>query len=61
MVGTDIGRVFYYENIGNVTAPKFVFRTGDADPFDGIKLDGPSKPTLGDIDSDGASQRPSKG
>ena len=54
MVGTDIGRVFYYENIGNVTAPKFVFRTGDADPFDGIDgFSNQGNPALADIDGDG--------
>ena len=54
MVGTDIGRVFYYENIGNVTAPKFVFRTGDANPFDGIDgFSNQGNPALADIDGDG--------
>jgi len=54
----QVGKFFYYENIESA-ASQFVARTGNANPFP-FKLDGPSKPTLGDIDSDGASQRPAR-
>ena len=53
VVGELGGRISYYENIGDATAPQFVFRTGDADPFDGIKFGEGINPALADIDLDG--------
>jgi len=50
---------FYYENTGSA-ASHFVARTGGANllPF---QLEySMSRPTLGDIDGDGSSQRPSR-
>lgn len=54
----QMGNFFYYENTGSA-ASHFVARTGGANllPF---QLRPMSRPTLGDIDSDGASQRPSR-
>ena len=41
------------ENIGTSTAPWFVWRTGSANPFDGIEVGWDSTPALGDLDNDG--------
>ena len=57
---THVGRFTYYEFTESAAA-QFVARTGNANPLPFEISNGPSKPTLGDIDSDGASQRPSKG
>ena len=41
----------YFENTGTSTAPAFVQRTGSANPFDDIDIDG--NPALADVDRDG--------
>ena len=52
------GGFYYYENTGSV-APEFVARTGRADPLPFQIDDSISRPTLGDLDGDGAPpQRP---
>ena len=50
---TQEGRVFYYDKITESAASKFVARTGKANPLPFEIRDGPSKPTLGDLDDDG--------
>ena len=56
---THVGRFTYYEFTESAAA-QFVARTGNANPLPFEISNGPSKPTLGDIDSDGASQRPAR-
>ena len=53
VVGERYGELVYIENTGTSTAPAFVQRTGSANPFDGIDVQGPSMPALGDLDGDG--------
>ena len=54
MVGEGDSRISYLENIGNVTEPEFVWRTGDADPFDGMTFgETMINPSLIDLDGDG--------
>ena len=43
----------YIENTGTSTRPKFVQRTGSANPFDGIDVGWVSAPALADLDADG--------
>jgi Ca2+-binding RTX toxin-like protein len=53
VVGEYQGTLLYFENTGSVTAPVFVQRTGQANPFDGFNVAFASSPTLGDLDGDG--------
>jgi hypothetical protein len=54
MVGEGDSRISYLENIGKATEPQFVFRTGDADPFDGMTFgEAALNPSLIDLDGDG--------
>ena len=46
-------RISYLENIGSAAAPQFVWRTGDADPFDGMAFGDEMNPALTDLDGDG--------
>jgi hypothetical protein len=48
-----MGLLNYMENTGTSTAPVFVQRTGNANPFDGIDVGSYSAPALGDLDGDG--------
>ena len=61
VVGEWGGLLKYIENNGTSTAPVFVVRTGNANPFDGIDIDvGGDAPALADFDGDGTLiQRPS--
>ena len=43
------GKLNYMENTGTSTAPRFVQRTGSANPFDGIDVGWNSAPALGDL------------
>ena len=52
-MGSDENGLKYYENTGTSTAPVFVQRTGNANPFDGIDVDPYSAPALADFDNDG--------
>ena len=53
VVGNWDGELIYIENTGTSTAPVFVARTEDDNPFDDIDNGGWSAPALGDIDGDG--------
>ena len=63
VVGGKLGWFQYYENIGDENAPNLVLRTGSANPFDGLRVDGAdegnglvqyeSSPFLVDWDGDG--------
>ena len=53
VVGEGDSRISYLENIGNVTEPEFVWRTGDADPFDGMTFgETMINPSFIDLDGD---------
>ena len=53
VVGEYKERISYLENIGSATAPQFVWRRGDADPFDGMAFGDEMNPALADLDGDG--------
>ena len=53
VVGDSEGNLHYMENTGTSTAPVFVARTEDDNPFYGINVGSDSKPALGDLDGDG--------
>ena len=53
VVGEYKARISYLENIGSATAPQFVWRRGDADPFDGMAFGDEMNPALADFDGDG--------
>ena len=53
VVGEYKARISYLENIGSATAPQFVWRRGDADPFDGMAFGDEMNPALADLDGDG--------
>jgi len=52
-VGDREGRVHYLENIGSVSAPEFVERTGAANPFGAIDVGLLATPSFADVDGDG--------
>ena len=57
-MGNQAGELNYMENTGTSTAPVFVQRTGNANPFDAVGLYGiyvgsSSAPALADFDNDG--------
>ena len=47
------GKLNYMENTGTSMAPKFVQRTGSANPFDGVDVGMKSVPAVADFDGDG--------
>ena len=51
--GESDGLLNYIENTGTSTAPKFVQRTGSANPFDGINFGAYVVPAFADLDGDG--------
>ena len=53
VVGEYKARISYLENIGSATAPQFVWRRDDADPFDGMAFGDEMNPALADLDGDG--------
>ena len=53
VVGEYKARISYLENIGSATAPTYVWRRGDADPFDGMAFGDEMNPALADLDGDG--------
>ena len=53
VVGEIGGLLYYYENVGNATAPSYEAVAGTANPFDGINVGGFSKPAFADLDGDG--------
>jgi Ca2+-binding RTX toxin-like protein len=53
LVGERDGFLNYFENIGSVTAPRYVEQTGTDNPFDGFNVGIYSTPTFADIDGDG--------
>ena len=53
VVGDYDGSLNYMENTGTSMAPKFVQRTGSANPLDDIDVGYRSAPALGDFDNDG--------
>ena len=53
VVGEYKARISYLENIGSASAPQFVWRRGDADPFDGMAFGDEMNPALADLDGDG--------
>ena len=60
VVGDSGGSLIYIENTGTSTAPVFVARTGDDNPFEDIDVGSISAPALGDLDGDGTRKpRPS--
>ena len=52
VVGED-NRISYLENIGSASAPAFVWRRGDTDPFDGMAFGDSMNLALADLDGDG--------
>ena len=50
---TQVGQFFYYDKITESAGSQFVARTGNANPLPFEIRNGPSKPTLGDLDGDG--------
>ena len=53
VVGDSDGNLNYMENTGTSMAPRFVQRTGSANPLDDIDVGYNSAPALGDFDNDG--------
>ena len=53
VVGEYKARISYLENIGSASAPKYEWRRGDADPFDGMAFGDEMNPALADLDGDG--------
>ena len=53
VVGEYKARISYLENIGSASAPMYVWRRGDADPFDGMAFGDEMNPALADLDGDG--------
>ena len=53
VVGEYKARISYLENIGSASAPMYVWRRGDADPFDGMAFGDEMNPALTDLDGDG--------
>ena len=54
-VGEEDGTINFLENIGSITSPEFVQRSGAANPFDGIVIDEErSNPAFVDWDGDGS-------
>ena len=49
----DDGYFVYYENTGTSTAPAFLLREGDDNPFNGIVVDSLRLGALADLDGDG--------
>ena len=47
------GRIYYYENIGTITQPDFVLRTGEDNPLTGIEPGNSIRYALADLDGDG--------
>ena len=56
-MGNSNGELNYIENTGTSTAPVFVARTGDDNPFAGINVGFYITPALGDLDGDGTLRR----
>ncbi len=52
-IGENEGIISYYENSGTANSPRFVKRTGAANPFNGVDVGDKSHPALIDIDHDG--------
>jgi hypothetical protein len=53
VVGDRAGTLHYFENTGGATSPKYVERTGAANPLNGQHVGFFSAPVLGDLDGDG--------
>ncbi|MBK7947395.1 MAG: VCBS repeat-containing protein [Deltaproteobacteria bacterium] len=53
IVGDELGRLFFHENTGLPTLPRFVARTGSANPFEGEDVGYWAAPVLADLDADG--------
>ncbi len=53
VVGELAGSFLVFENTGSATSPKFIQRTGAANPLAGAGLPGDSAPSFGDYDGDG--------
>ena len=50
--GTNDGDVAYHENIGTVTNPEYVLRTGASSPLNGIDAGSYNSPVFADVDND---------
>jgi hypothetical protein len=53
VVGEYYGKLNYYRNTGNATAPAYALQSGTANPFNGIDVGYFSAPSFADIDGDG--------
>lgn len=53
VVGSEDGKLYYFENTGSAASPVFTSRTGTINPFNSVDLGEYSAPTLGDLDGDG--------
>jgi hypothetical protein len=53
IVGRADGTIAYLENTGSATNPSYTQRTGGANPFSDIQVDGNAVPGLADADRDG--------
>ncbi|MCP4698074.1 MAG: hypothetical protein GY862_14655 [Gammaproteobacteria bacterium] len=52
LIGTDGGRLRYFENTGNASNPVFSQRLGPDNPLDGVDVGNDSVPVLADLDND---------
>src|SRR5204863_4869228 len=53
VAGEDFGAFLYFQNTGSRTNPKFIARTGAANPLNGRDVGDAAKPALADLDGDG--------
>jgi hypothetical protein len=53
IVGEDGGTFRYFENTGDALSPRFLARTGAANPLNGRDVGDEAKPALADLDGDG--------
>ena len=53
IIGNNLGKLYYFENIGTADNPSFTRRTGVTNSLEGVDVGSYSKPTLADLDNDG--------
>jgi len=52
-IGSAAGTLRFFENTGTAALPRFIERSGSANPFDGVDVGFFSPPAFADIDNDG--------
>ena len=50
-VGTQEGLIFFFENVGNATTPRFEQRLGNLNPMNGVDVGYSASPALVDQDN----------